>query len=44
MWPAGAVLLVDDYVDTGWTMTTLARWLRQIGAGRVYPFALAVVR
>jgi ATP-dependent DNA helicase RecQ len=39
-----AVLLVDDYVDTGWTMTTLARMLRQIGVGRVYPFALAVVR
>ncbi len=39
-----AVLLVDDYVDTGWTMTTLARLLRQAGVGRVYPFALAVVR
>ena len=39
-----AVLLVDDYVDSGWTMTTLARMLRQIGVRRVYPFALAVVR
>ncbi len=39
-----AVLLVDDYVDTGWTMTTLARTIRRTGAGRVYPFALGVVR
>jgi ATP-dependent DNA helicase RecQ len=39
-----AVLLVDDYVDSGWTMTTLARMLRQTGVRHVYPFALAVVR
>lgn len=38
------VLLVDDFVDTGWTMTVLARLLRKLGAGRVYPMALAVVR
>ena len=44
MWPASAVLLVDDYVDSGWTMTAVARRLRQVGVGRVYPFALAVVR
>jgi len=38
-----AVLLVDDFVDTGWTMTVVARMLLNLGARRVYPFALAVV-
>ncbi|MGV0835517.1 RecQ family ATP-dependent DNA helicase [Mycolicibacterium thermoresistibile] len=38
---AGPVLLVDDFVDTGWTMTTAARVLRQAGAPAVLPFALA---
>jgi ATP-dependent DNA helicase RecQ len=36
------VLLVDDYTDTGWTFTVVARLLRQAGAGAVYPFALGV--
>jgi ATP-dependent DNA helicase RecQ len=36
------VLLVDDLVDTGWTFTVVARLLRHAGAGRVYPFALAL--
>jgi ATP-dependent DNA helicase RecQ len=35
-------LLVDDFVDTGWTLTVVARLLRRAGAGRVYPFALAM--
>ena len=35
------VLLVDDYVDSGWTFTVVTRLLRQAGAGEVYPFALA---
>ncbi|ROT34108.1 RecQ family ATP-dependent DNA helicase [Micromonospora sp. HM5-17] len=39
---AGPVLLVDDLVDTGWTMTIVARLLRQAGAPAVLPFALAV--
>jgi len=39
-----AVLLVDDFVDSGWTMTVLARSIRHLGVGRVYPLALAVVR
>ncbi len=39
-----AVLLIDDFLDTGWTMTTLARRLRLSGAGRVYPLVLASVR
>jgi ATP-dependent DNA helicase RecQ len=36
------VLLVDDFVDTGWTLTVVARLLRRAGAGRIYPFALAM--
>jgi ATP-dependent DNA helicase RecQ len=39
-----AVLLDDDFVDSGWTMTVLVKSLRRLGAGRVYPLALAVVR
>jgi ATP-dependent DNA helicase RecQ len=39
----GPVLLVDDLVDSGWTMTLAARLLRQAGASGVLPFALAVV-
>jgi ATP-dependent DNA helicase RecQ len=38
----GPVLLVDDLVDSGWTMTMVARALRQAGAPAVLPFALAV--
>ena len=38
---SGAVLLVDDIIDSGWTLT-LAGWLlRQRGSGIVYPFTLA---
>jgi len=37
----GPVLLVDDIVDSGWTLT-LAGWLlRMNGSGAVYPFVLA---
>jgi ATP-dependent DNA helicase RecQ len=35
------VLLIDDFVDTGWTFAVVARLLRRAGAGPVYPFALA---
>ena len=38
----GPVLLVDDRVDTGWTMTVAARLLRAAGAAGVLPLALAV--
>ncbi|ONI85718.1 recombinase RecQ [Saccharothrix sp. ALI-22-I] len=38
----GPVLLVDDRIDTGWTMTVAARLLRRAGASAVLPFALAV--
>jgi ATP-dependent DNA helicase RecQ len=37
----GPVLLVDDLVDTGWTMALVARLLRRAGAPAVLPFALA---
>ncbi|TDB99856.1 DEAD/DEAH box helicase [Micromonospora fluostatini] len=39
---AGPVLLVDDLVDSGWTMTIVARLLRRAGAPDVLPLALAV--
>ena len=38
----GPVLMVDDRIETGWTMTVSARLLRQAGAPAVLPFALAV--
>jgi ATP-dependent DNA helicase RecQ len=37
----GPVLLVDDRIDTGWTMTEASRVLRERGAGPVLPLALA---
>ncbi|WP_307872922.1 RecQ family ATP-dependent DNA helicase [Paractinoplanes ovalisporus] len=39
---SGPVLLVDDLVDSGWTMTLAGRALRQAGAEGVLPLALAV--
>jgi ATP-dependent DNA helicase RecQ len=38
----GPVLLVDDRLETGWTMTVAARLLRDAGATAVLPLALAV--
>ncbi|MCF0097422.1 hypothetical protein B0E54_06298 [Micromonospora sp. MH99] len=38
----GPVLLVDDLVDSGWTMTMVTRALRRAGASDVLPLALAV--
>jgi ATP-dependent DNA helicase RecQ len=37
----GPVLLVDDMVDSTWTMTVVAALLRQAGSGPVFPVALA---
>ena len=37
----GPVLLVDDQIDTGWTMTVAAALLRDAGATAVLPLALA---
>ena len=39
--PRGPVLLLDDVVDSGWTLALLAVLLRRQGSGLVYPFALA---
>jgi ATP-dependent DNA helicase RecQ len=39
----GPVLLVDDQIDTGWTMTVAAALLRDAGATAVLPLALATV-
>ena len=39
--PSGPVLLVDDVVDSGWTLTVVAALLRQAGSGPVWPLALA---
>ncbi|WP_047234017.1 RecQ family ATP-dependent DNA helicase [Cellulosimicrobium funkei] len=36
------VLLVDDYTESGWTLTVAARLLRQAGAAAVHPFVLGV--
>ena len=38
----GPVLLVDDIVDSGWTLTVAGWLLRTHGSGKVHPFALAV--
>ena len=35
------VLLVDDIVDSGWTLAVIAALLQQAGSGIVYPVALA---
>ncbi|MEY2407896.1 MAG: ATP-dependent helicase RecQ [Verrucomicrobiota bacterium] len=39
--PAGPVLLVDDMVDSRWTLTVAAYLLTSNGSGPVYPLALA---
>ena len=39
--PDTPVLLVDDMVDSRWTMTVIAALLRQAGSGPVFPVALA---
>lgn len=39
--PSGPVLLVDDMVDSAWTMTVVAALLLRSGSGPVWPVALA---
>jgi len=41
--PEGPVLLMDDTVDSRWTMTVAAWLLRSHGSGEVYPMALASI-
>jgi ATP-dependent DNA helicase RecQ len=38
------ILLVDDMVDSGWTITLVTYLLREAGAGPIYPFVLGIVR
>ena len=40
--PGGPVLLVDDLVVTGWSLTLAARAIREAGATEVLPLTLAV--
>ena len=40
--PTGPVLLVDDMVDSGWTLAVAAWLLRSSGTGEVWPLALAL--
>ena len=40
--PSTSVLLVDDMVDSRWTMTVAAWLLRSHGSGRVFPLALSL--
>jgi ATP-dependent DNA helicase RecQ len=39
--PHGPVLLVDDMVDSRWTLTVSAWLLRKSGSGEIWPLALA---
>ncbi len=39
--PHGPVILVDDMVDSRWTLTVAAWLLRQSGSGEVWPMALS---
>ena len=39
--PEGGVLLIDDIVDSKWTLTVVAALLRRAGCPAVWPFALA---
>jgi ATP-dependent DNA helicase RecQ len=38
----GPLLLIDDRIETGWTMTVAAKHLREAGAPAILPLALAV--
>jgi ATP-dependent DNA helicase RecQ len=39
--PGGPVLLIDDMVDSRWTLTVIGDLLHEAGSGPVYPLALA---
>lgn len=39
---SGAVFLIDDFIDSGWTFTVVSALLRQSGSGQVFPLALAI--
>lgn len=35
------IVLIDDLVDSRWTLTVAGGWLKKAGAGKVFPFCLA---
>ncbi len=39
--PEGPVLLMDDIIDSRWTITVVGTLLREAGSGPVFPFVLA---
>ncbi len=39
--PDGPVLLIDDVIDSGWTIAMVGYLLRKNGSGQVFPFTLA---
>ena len=39
--PSGPVVLVDDIVDSRWTLTAIGGMLRAAGSGPVFPFGLS---
>jgi ATP-dependent DNA helicase RecQ len=39
--PDGPVFLIDDLVDSKWTLTVVARALLLAGSGPIHPFVLA---
>jgi ATP-dependent DNA helicase RecQ len=39
---SGPVLLIDDIVDSKWTISVAGELLRSHGSGPVHPFAFAV--
>jgi ATP-dependent DNA helicase RecQ len=41
-YPGGPVLLIDDRIETGWTMTVAAKLLLEAGAPAVLPLVLAI--
>ncbi len=42
--PAGSCLLVDDVIDSRWTVAVTSHLLRQAGCDAVIPIALAAAR
>ncbi|GHV34304.1 ATP-dependent DNA helicase RecG [Synergistales bacterium] len=41
---SGNILLIDDMIDSGWTLFVCAHKLIKSGANKVYPFALANIK
>jgi len=41
--PAGAALLIDDLVDSRWTITVVGGLIRSAGCAAVHPFTLTTM-